>query len=178
MALRDLKDSQIKDNIKRLRAAGISQGRPYSLAELLQEQHRRAARSPIPVVPCAKAIIELGSQSPNGFVTYGQLWERFYPGGPWGANHSIKVIGYALDDVGFYCVRHGLPLIVTLVVNKSAGGLTDRAKDNIYNTWLERGAVAGIDRDTWIEDHQRRALALTLSDLPPDKTPYLASDDP
>lgn len=166
MPIDTLKDSQIKDNIRRYREAEQTTGGFYTLAELLAEQHRRQPTSSIPTVACAQKVIELSKASSNGLIFYIDIWAAFFPDQPWAAHESRNIVTNALERVGFYCLRHGLPMIVTLVVNKAKGGLTNEAKDNIYDTWVERGAATQLPRDEWIDEQQARSLKLTANSLP------------
>ncbi|WP_454883982.1 hypothetical protein [Sphingomonas oryzagri] len=168
MPIEALKDSQIKDTIRRYRERNLTTGGPYTLSELLVEQHRRQPSSVIPTVECAKNIISLSKQSPDGLIFYLDIWKAFFPDKAWAAHESRNIVTNALERVGFYCLRHGLPIIVTLVVNKGKGELTDEAKDNIYNAWVERGVSTQLSRDEWIAEQQALSIALTPDALPTD----------
>lgn len=165
MNITTLKDSQIKDNIRRYREQNKETGGFYSLAQLLQEQHRRSKRGRFPTHETAQHIIRLSAASPDGLTTYGAIWSAFRPDEPWGLASRSEVTN-ALERVGYYCVRHGLPLIITLVVNGSKNELTPQAKDNIYNAWRERGLQSATDRDSFIEAQQKASRQLALEALP------------
>ena len=156
----------LKSLIERMRAATDHSKAPYTLPDLLAEQHRRGKVGVFPTVETAQKIVQLVSSSDTGVITYLDVWNAFRPGEPWEAHKSRQEVTNALDRVGFYCIRHGLPLLVTLVVNNGQGKLTDDAKENIFNAAKERGVGVGEDRDAFIDDQQQRARALTLEALP------------
>ncbi len=158
----------LKNLIARMRQARDTSKAPFSLPELLAEEHRREKVGIFPTVATAQKIIELVRASDTGVITYLDVWEAFRPDQPWQAHKSRNEVTNALDRVSFYCIRHGLPLLVTLVVNKGQGKLTDDAKSNIFNAAKERGVEVGLDRDAFIADQQGKARALTLEALPAD----------
>lgn len=158
----------LKDLIGRMRTTSDHSKAAYTLPELLAEQHRREKVGTFPTVETAQKIVQLVGESDTGVITYLDVWGAFRPGQPWEAHKSRQEVTNALDRVSFYCIRHGLPLLVTLVVNKGQGKLTDEAKDNIYRTAKERGVAVGDDRDAFIDNQQHRARALTLEALSAD----------
>ena len=160
-----LKDSQIKDNIRRYREQGKETGGFFTLAQLLQEQHRRAKPGCFPTVETARHILELSAKSTDGLTTYGAIWSRFRPDEPWGIA-SRKEVTNALERVGFYCVDHGLPLLSSLVVNGRREELTEEAKNNLYNAWRERGLSGISNRDDFIQQQQEASRKLSAASLP------------
>lgn len=82
MPLQDLSDPAIASVIERYRAQGKTEGGPYSLAELPMEQRRRKP-SAFPTAEVAGLIVELSRQSPDGLVTYKQIWTHFRPNQQW-----------------------------------------------------------------------------------------------
>lgn len=169
MGIEALTVSQIKDNVRRYREKGVATGGPFSLAELLQELNSRVKPGAFGTVETARKIIELSGKSTDGLVTYGDIWKAFRPDEPWSVYKSRKAVIDALAQVGFYCVRHKIPLIITLVVNAGKNALTDKAKSNIYDAWTERGLTSDSDRDTFIETQQNLSRQLTAGQLPDDK---------
>lgn len=169
MGIEALTVSQLKDNVRRYREKRLTTGGPYSLAELLQELNNRVKPGVFGTVETARKIIELSGQSKDGLISYGDLWKAFRPDEPWSVFKSRKAVTDALAQVGYYCVRHKLPLIITLVVNAGKNALTDEAKDNIYDTWTERGLDPAGDRDAFIARQQELSRQLTASQLPDDK---------
>lgn len=154
MLISDLTAEQIASFVRNYESKGVVSGGKFTLAELLQEQNRRQPEVPFGTLDTARAILDLAGRSPDGLTTYGAVWQRLEPNKPWGLP-SRSVVTKALERVGFYCVQHGLPLIITLVVNGTKGELTEAAKNNIYDYWVKRGFTAGQDRDTFIEEQQR-----------------------
>jgi|TARA_Y100000815_G_scaffold275646_1_gene315577 hypothetical protein len=156
----------LKSLIERMRATSDHSKAAFTLPELLAEQQRREKVGSFPTIETAQKIIELVAASESGVTTYLDIWDAFRPGQPWEAHKSRQEVTNALDRVNAYCIRHGLPLLVTLVVNKHRGKLTDDAKENIFNYAKERSVAVGEDRDAFILDQQERARALTLAALP------------
>jgi hypothetical protein len=131
VAIENLKDSQIADNIRRYRERKLTEGGPYSLADLLAEQARRSP-SPFEVVPMVEAIIAYSKKSEDGLVTYGELWKEF-TGLPWVGNHSQQQVANALGRVIHYCRRNDMPILTTLVVQGSSRALAD-SQSRIFST--------------------------------------------
>ncbi|NWK96694.1 hypothetical protein DM806_13695 [Sphingobium lactosutens] len=156
----------LKDLIERMRATSDTSKAVFTLAELLAEQHRREPVGFLPTVETAQTIIRLVRESPTGLTTYGAIWNAFRPDEPWHMHTSRQQVNNALDRVNFYCIRHGLPQIVTLVVNGTEKALTDQAKSNIFNASRERGMDVGLDRDAFIDKHQEMSRAIALETLP------------
>lgn len=169
MGIEALTVSQLKDNVRRYREQGVTTGGHYSLAELLLELNNRVKPGAFGTVETARKIIELSGQSTEGLISYGDLWKAFRPNEPWSVFKSRKAVTDALAQVGYYCVRHKLPLIITLVVNAGKNALTDKAKSNIYEFWTERGLESDGDRDAFITRQQELSQQLTASQLPDDK---------
>ncbi|PND66100.1 hypothetical protein, partial [Escherichia coli] len=76
-----------------------------------------------PTVETAQKVLDIARAHENGVVTYKAIWSAFRPDEPWKANASLRQVTNALSRVGFYCIRHGLPQIQTLVVNGTKGEL-------------------------------------------------------
>lgn len=152
-----------------MRAATDTSKAPYQLPELLAELDRREKVGIFPTVATAKKIVELVRHDPKGTTTYLAIWHAFKPGEPWKGHYSLGQVTNALSRVGFYCIRHGMPMLVTLVVNGGTAELEDEAKSNIYNISRERGADVGSDRDTWVEDQQTKSRAFALEAWPEDE---------
>lgn len=169
MGIEVLTVSQLKDNVRRYREQGVTTGGHYSLAELLQELNNRVKPGAFGTVETARKIIELSGQSTDGLISYGDLWKAFRPNEPWSVFKSRKAVTDALAQVGYYCVRHKLPLIITLVVNAGKNALTDKAKSNIYEFWTDRGLESDGDRDAFITRQQELSRQLTATHLPDDK---------
>lgn len=164
--LAKITDSALKDLIERMRAATDTSKAPYKLSDLLAEEHRRQPIGVFPTVETAEKVIELTRASETGVTTYKAIWSAFRPDEPWKANASLRQVTNALSRVGFYCIRHGLPQIQTLVVNGARGELTDDARDNLYNAAKERGMDVGPDRDAFIDEQQRLSRQLVADQLP------------
>ena len=151
----------LKDLIARMRTATDLSKAPYTLPQLLAEEHRRLKVGAFPTIETAKVVIDQAGRSSTGVTTYKAVWDAFRPGEPWKANASAREVTNALDRVSFYCIRHGLPLIPTLVVNSASGDLTDEARSNIYNAARERGVSVGPDRNAFVFEQQRLSQQLS-----------------
>lgn len=156
----------LTDLIKRMREAEDTSKAHFTLPELLAEAHRRQKVGIFPTIETARKIIELVRESSSGVINYLDIWQAFRPGEPWQAHKSRQEVTNALDRVAFYCTRHHLPLLVTLVVNRGKGALTDEAKSNIFHAARERGMETGLGRDAFILNQQRESRELALMALP------------
>jgi hypothetical protein len=159
-----LSDRQIADVVRRYREKGLTEGGPWSLAELLMEQRRRI-RSELPTVGVARKIVELSSKSPDGLTTYKDIWSAFRPGEAWIGNKSQQTVASALARVVAYCVRNGLPILTVLVVQSASRRLSPEAVANIYNEARELGVPAGLDAGAFIEDQRARAREIAAIQL-------------
>lgn len=156
-----LKDSQIADNIRRYRDAKLTKGGPYSLSELLAEQHDRQKAGAFATLDTARAIVRLSKASADGLVTYGDIWAAFRPDAPWHVFNSRREVTNALERVQHYCIRQRLLLLATLVVNAGDRKLTDDAKANITTWARENGVDVGVDADAFITQQQIAARTVT-----------------
>ena len=161
-----LSDRQIADNIRRYRERGLIEGGPFSLAQLLAEQHRRKKAGTLDTLATAQAIVALAKLSATGLTTYADLWSCLRPGEPWQLFPCRAEITNALERVQHYCLRNRLPLLATLVVNKSERQLTAAARANIAGWAREHGMAVGHDPDAFVIEQQRAALGVTA--LPED----------
>ena len=127
----------------------MSTGGKYSLTSAILESHRRQS-SEIEVSLLAKFIFERSKDSPDGLVTYKEIWEFFFPNKPWSGNHPRTVISNALYKVIFLCVSNSWPMITTVVVQTQSRKLSDDAKMNIFNEAKELGIDVGLNVDQFI----------------------------
>lgn len=167
MDIQTLTDRQIADIIRRYREKGLTEGGPWSLAQLLMEQRRRI-KSDLPTVEVAKKIIEFASASVDGLTTYKDIWTAFRPGEDWIGNKSQQVVANALARVVEYCVRNGLPILTVLVVQSGNRKLDPKAVANIYNEARELGVSTGSDISAFIENQREEARKVLAAQLPDD----------
>jgi hypothetical protein len=165
--VQSLTDRQIADVIRRYREKGLTEGGPWSLAELLMEQRRRI-KSDLPTVAVAKKIIELASASADGLTTYKEIWTAFRPGEDWVGNKSQQIVANALARVVEYCVRTGLPILTVLVVQSAGRRLDPKAVANIYNEARELGVTTGADIPSFIENEREQARRVVAAQVPDD----------
>jgi hypothetical protein len=163
--LSELSDKEIQNFIKSYEREDKTEGGIFSLAELRVEKLRRfpSVRAPGEIF---RFIVEEASTSPSGTVTYGKVWEFLKPQTPWQGNHSIRIVGSSLGAVIAYCVRHGLPLVSTLVVQSGSGKLSDRAVINIYNEANLYGRGVGLNADEFVQSEAAKARQINLAGLP------------
>ena len=165
--LAKLTDKQIASNIAAYRQRGLTTGGPFTLAELLMEQKRRMPAA-FPHVEVARRIVQGAKVSPDGRITYLDLWNHFVPGKEWKANASIKQVGNSLGHVIEYCVRLCLPILTVLVVQSGSRKLAPEAIANIYNECRDLGVDVGADAAAFIRREEEKALAFLAADLPDD----------
>lgn len=164
-AISDLTDKQIESVVARYRTAGLTEGGKYSLSDLLLEQRRRKPTI-FPPRDVAQTIIEKSRSSPDGLVSYGEIWNAFLPDRPWEANNSRRIVADALFRVIGYCVENGLPILTVLVVRKSERRLSSEAVEHIYRESRELGVEVGGDPLAFVTREREKALQLSLRDLP------------
>lgn len=157
MSIKDLTDEGLQNTENNYRKAGLEVGGKYSLAELLLEKKRRNS-GPLEAAEVYKAICRLSARSPDGLVTYGQIWSEFYPEKPWAGNYSQTMVGKALDGVIYHCHKNGFPLMNVLVVRKSSRRLSKEAFENIWNECKEIGLDTGLDMEGYVSSHVASAI--------------------
>lgn len=165
MLLSELTNRQIATFIYNHESKGLVSRGGFTLAQLLQETNRRVPEIPFGTVDTARLILKLSNRSPNGLTTYGDIWKSFGQDEPWVIFTSRPAVTNALERVGFYCIEHGLPLIITLVVDDAKFSPTESAKDNIYDYWVLRGLTPDQERDSFLENQQCLSRQVTLDDI-------------
>ena len=163
-----LTDPQIASMIRNYRKAGRETGGIYSLSELLLEQRRRTP-SIFPTRELAQKIVAMSRQSPDGLVTYGELWSSCLPDRPWEGNNSRRIMANALSRVIAYCVDNNLPVMTVLVVRQSPRALSDDAIRNIYDESRQLGIDVGHEPRAFVERQRQSAIELSDKDLPLDR---------
>jgi hypothetical protein len=169
MSIENLTDDQLERFAANYRRSRLTEGGKYSLSEILLEQRRRAP-SPFETREVAARIIELGRQSCDGFLTYGELWHSFRPNSPWSGRGTQQIVAQCLYRVIGYCVRHKLPIVTVLVVRGANRQLSAEAVQNIYNECRELDVDTGLNAEAFVKDQIKMAKALTLHDLPGEGT--------
>lgn len=162
MGIGGLSDPEIVTNIRNYRKAGKEVGGKYSLAELLLEQRRRIP-SPFPPCDVAKAIVELASQSPDGLVTYKELWHCFEPELSWQGHASQGKLGKALGRVIALCVDEGWPILTTLVVRTDNRKHSAKAIENIYDEAKALNLEVGLVPMKFVADQQSKSRNVSFS---------------
>jgi len=142
MPITDLTDDELEALIGNYRRLGVTEGGIYSLSEALLEQRRRI-KTLVPVPQVFDAILELSGQSPDGLITYIDLWKALFPGVAWKGNASVTQIAKVLAQVIGYCVDKGAPIVTTLVVRKQTRKLDQSAIENIYSESKDFGLDVG-----------------------------------
>lgn len=163
--LKDLTDDQLSIFIGRYRERKLTEGGVFTLAELLREARRRNGTG-FNAPKIGTLILNLCQSSSDGFATYGELFERIYPGEKWIGHKSLGLITKALDSVITYCFENNLPVITVLIVNSANRQLTAEAKNNIYTVCRELGFDTGIDCEAFIKNQITRSLQLRNQELP------------
>lgn len=163
--IEDLSPDELKRFIANYEREAKTEGGIYPLSDLLVERLRRTdtPRAPQDVL---RFIVESASESPDGKTTYQDVWGFLHPGMPWKGNYSIKVVGSTLGAVIAYSVRHGLPIVSTLVVQSATRRLSDRAVQNIYEECKSYGVDVGLVPSEFVARETERAKRIELANLP------------
>src|SRR5437763_12274033 len=101
----ELSDAELENLVRNYRAAGRTEGGPYTLADVLLEQLRRKP-NPFGTREVAAKIIDLARESADGFLSYGELWKAFRPDTPWTGHSTQQIVRDRLDRVVAYCVQN------------------------------------------------------------------------
>lgn len=156
MSIEDWSDEQVSNLEQNYRRADKIDGGKYSLAEVLLEMRRRNAGA-LDSFEVYRVICEKSAASADGLVTYGEIWQYFFPDTPWSGNNPRKVIGKALGGVIYYCHTHDLPLMNVLVVRKGTRKLSAEAIQNIWQECKELGRNPGPDQEKFVLGHMEDA---------------------
>lgn len=84
-------------------------------------------------------MIVLSSKSPDGLMTYVDLWNALYPQTPWRGHGALHIIGKVMGRVTAHCVDQGLPILTTLIVQKGTRRMSEFAMKNVFAACKERG---------------------------------------
>ena len=165
MPISDLSDKELDCYKSNYRRAKQTAGGKYSLSEILLEKKRRKP-SPFGVRDVAAKIVELAAASPDGLVTYGEIWSAFRPHVAWKGNNSLRMVSNSLARVIQYCIAHGLPIVNVLVVRTNTRRLSDKAIENIYRDCKELGMDVGSDPKAFVDKEMNRSRAVVRDQLP------------
>lgn len=165
MDIEDLTDKDLENFIQNYRAKGVVEGGIFSLAELMLEKLRRGGGS-ISGREITIRILELAQKTPDGLITYGELWKSLYPEKDWVGHANVKAIGADLGSSVHYCVLHGLPVVSVLVTRQGTRKLSDKAMCNIYDECKELGVDTGPSHTDFVQRQAEQALKLTASEIP------------
>jgi hypothetical protein len=165
MPISDLSDKELENFEAAYRRKNKIEGGKYSLSEILLEMKRRKP-SAFGVREVAAKILELASASPDGLVTYGELWAAFRPDIPWSGHKTLRIVADSLGRVIHYCVTNGLPIVTVLVVQASNRRLSSDAIKNISTECRELGVPVGPDPKAFVDDQVRLARAILPQQLP------------
>lgn len=162
--LSDLSDPQLNTFIKNYEKSRKIDGGVFSLADLKLEKLRRT-KSPFLPSETSEAILNLAKNSPDGLVSYKQIWEVFRPGKVWTGNAPRAEMAKALASVIAYCVDNRLPILTTLVVRADSRGQSEEAIQNIYNEAKALGVDVGLIPHAFVIEQQDAARILTVDQL-------------
>jgi hypothetical protein len=163
----DFSDVELDTFESRYRAAGKTDGGIFSLQEILLEKLKRKP-SVFGIRETAARIVELCARSPDGLVTYGEIWKSFRPNSPWEGNKTQQIVANSLGRVVHYCVMHRLPILTVLVVRGGNRRLSQEAIANICNECRELGLDVDADAEQFIQRQSDLARAVVISQLPPE----------
>lgn len=151
--------------LKKYEVNGIESGGRFSRAELLIELKRRRPSTSNGREVTA-FIVQTARNSDDGLITYGEVWDRFFDSQPWQGNHSGREVGALLDNSIAYCVRHNLPIVTTLVVQKGARCMTPEAESNIYTEAKSWGVDVGLSPHDFVVLQTNKSRELAVDNLP------------
>jgi hypothetical protein len=164
MSVQNLTDKQLVTMIRNYRNRGVSEGGRWPLSDLLLEERRRKP-SAFPPRDVVSTILTLSQQSPDGLVTYLDIWRSFLPERKWEANNSRRIIADALFRALAYCVDNDLPIITVLVVRTQDRKLSSEAVENICEESRELGINVGPDPVAFVEGERAKALEIPNRDI-------------
>lgn len=144
---------------------GNSTGGKYSLHEVRLEKLRRQP-NPFGTRECLLKIIELARRSPDGRLTYGELWSAFRPDEKWKGQGTATIVKRALGRVAAYCVDHRLPIVTVLVVQSANRKLSLKAKENIFNAAKDLGVDVGGDPEFFVDKQIAESMRISTEILP------------
>lgn len=164
MQLSELSERQLNTFIKNYEASGRTVGGIFSLADLKLEKLRRT-KSAFPPKAVAESIVSLARKSPDGLVSYKEIWVAFRPDQPWIGNAPRAQMAKALGSVIAYCVDKKLPILTTLVVRADSRSQSEDAINNIYNEAKSLGVDVGMSPRNFVIEQQTAARLLTPAQL-------------
>lgn len=165
MEISEWSDRQLAIVAQRYRAMGKTEGSKFPLAAILREQLERKPTT-LDTVAVARAILESSRASPDGMMTYGELWRKFNPDTPWSGHGTQSIVKNSLGRVVGYCVDNQLPILAVLVVPTSTRTLSDQAIDNIFSECRLLGVSTGDSARKFVDDQIEKAKRLSAGDLP------------
>jgi hypothetical protein len=165
MSISDLSDAQLDQFDANYRRLNKMDGGKYSLSEILLERRRRSP-SAFGVREVAAKIVELSASSPDGLITYGDVWNAFRPGRPWEGHKTLRIVADSLYRVVHYCVANRLPILTVLVVRGGTRRLTSEAIENIFNECRDLGVNVGHDPSAFVDRQIELSRAVVSENLP------------
>jgi len=166
MDISEWSSKQLASVAKRYLAAGKTEGGKFPLSSILREQLDRLSTT-LDTLAVARSILDLSRASPDGFLTYGDLWTAFNPNTPWSGHGTQLTIKNSLGQVVGYCVDNSLPIITVLVVPIATRKLTEAAIHNIYEQCRQLGVATGNSAREFVDDQISKARTISSADLPP-----------
>lgn len=124
--------NRMEENIRK--APSTFRGR-FTLQDILAEKRRRLGRF-------AKAydqLLDAVRQSPDGRITYGEVFAIFFPNEVWHFRRSMQKIKALMDGIIQYAVAFGKPILTAAIVRSGSRKCTPRAKQNIFDRSRDLG---------------------------------------
>lgn len=164
MTIRDWTEKQINNLIANYDRLGQIEGGRFSRAQAVLELERRRGGD-FDGREAAQLILSMHGRNPGKAVTYGAIWNHYFPDRAFVGNHSQQIVGQILHAAAYYCAVNGLP-IVTAIVCKANGQITDQAKSNMYAAGEAWGINVGKSPEDFYRSNIERISQLDPNELP------------
>ena len=165
MSLRRFSDKELAALERSLSEGQKATGVKYSLADVRAEIQRRRPHDFDPRQVAATILAQV-QESPDGFTTYGRVWDAMTGGAKWAGNSTQSKMGRELAHVLAYCHLNKLPILTTLVVLKTDRTLSTKAIARICEECEALGLDVGPDRATFVSAQVEASRQIVAEHLP------------
>ncbi len=161
--IENLTDEELENFVNNYQRARKTEGGKYPLSSLVLEQEKRK-KSHFSGRETVEAIIRLCRQTREHHVTYGTLYSCLAPRAVWKGNATQSLMSKVLDKAAYYCVSNQLPILTVLVVRVN-GKLSEEAVLNIYNYAKKFGLEVGFDPIAYIDEQVHQSLKFVSGEI-------------
>jgi len=152
------------DDLKRLavnyRAAGVTEGKHFTLADIMREIDRRQGGAltldnltSIIATSCLTAPERKVSYRELYLAMHGQPPAQGFVGNGWRIPLTSK-----LRELSELCHAHGWPLISILVVDNKTRRLTTDTETAFYHDWKDKYPIKAVNAEKWCQQMTEQAL--------------------